>query len=140
MPKNVRGGKSSRKGRNQRDDGGQRDLVLRQDEQEYGQIKNALGDKRFSVFGFDGKDRIAHVPGKFRKRVFFVAGDIVLLQRRNFDSDAKCDLLHKYSSDEVTRLKKLGEIPVKAGMVDIDLLDEEAGDIVEFTNADLDAL
>lgn len=137
MVKNSKGGKHAKRGRNQRMDAAKRDLVLKDADQEYGQIIRSLGDRRFEVYCFDGKTRTAHVPGKFKRRLFFVRDDIVLVQLRDFQ-DEKTDLLHKYNLEEINTLKKLGEIPAKAGINESELLDEDGGqDLVEFT-ADLD--
>lgn len=131
MPKNTKGGRYAKKGRNAKDDRAQRDLVLKLDEQEYGQITKSLGDRRFDVYCFDGKNRTVHVPGKFRKRTFFVRDDIVLVQLRDFQEE-KADFLHKYMPDEIAKLKRIGEIPMRAGITEAELLDEHEGDVVEF--------
>ena len=139
MPKNKgKGGKSKRKGKNKNADasGEKRDLFLKgEEEQEYAQITKILGNCRFEAYCFDGKTRLCHVRGKFRKRVWINRDDVVLLGLRDYQ-DEKADIIHKYSAEEVTQLKKLGEIPAKAAIADADLLDDE-DDLVDFsTNLD----
>lgn len=140
MPKNSKGGKGAKKGKNQHADGGKRDITLKSHDQEYAQVIQAKGECRFEVYCFDGKTRLAHVPGKLKRRVWFVRDDIALVQLREYQPE-KCDLLLKYNQDEIAKLKRMGEIPVKAGINEVDILDVEVGDadIVEFTT-DLDAI
>ena len=70
MPKNKgKGGKSKRKGKNKNDEGDKRELLMKEDGQEYAQVVKMLGNCRFEAFCFDGQTRIGHVRGKFRKKV-----------------------------------------------------------------------
>ena len=48
--------------------------------------------------------RMCHVCGKMRKRVWVMVGDIVLVSLRDFQ-DAKGDIILKYNSDEAKNLK-----------------------------------
>jgi translation initiation factor 1A len=132
MVKNSKGGKHAKKGKNQRDDAAKRELVLKLSDQEYGQITKSLGDRRFEVYCFDGKTRSAHVPGRYKRRLFFVRDDIVLVQLRDYQ-DEKADLIHKYIPEEIAHLKRIGEIPTKAGISEMELLDEGGKhDVVDF--------
>ena len=139
MPKNKgKGGKSKRKGKNKNTDGDgeKRDLFLKDEEQEYAQITKILGNCRFEAYCFDGSTRLCHVRGKFRKRVWINRDDVVLVGKRDYQ-DEKCDIIHKYSAEEVSKLKKMGEIPAKAAIADTDLLDGDDDDLVDFaTNLD----
>jgi translation initiation factor 1A len=114
--------------------------VLKEDEQEYAQILKNLGNCRFEGYCFDGKNRLLHVPGRFRKRVWINRDDVVLVGLRDYQ-DAKADIIHKYNPDEVQKLKKMGEIPAKAAIAESDLLDDE-DDLVDFDagEGDLDDL
>jgi len=87
-----------------------RSLTLREDMQEYAKIVNTLGDRRMSVMFPDGSEKLALIPGRFRKRCWMVVGDIVLISHRDFQ-DNKVDIIHKYTSNEIHKLSKLGEIP-----------------------------
>lgn len=75
---------------------------------EYGYITKKLGDCRFTVFCYDKKERLAHVRGKLRKKVWINVGDICLLGLRDFQDD-KCDIMQKFSNDQVNKIlqKKL---------------------------------
>jgi translation initiation factor 1A len=43
-----------------------------------------LGNGRVEAFCFDGVNRLCHIRGKLRKRVWIGVGDIVLLGLRDF--------------------------------------------------------
>jgi len=133
MGKNKgKGGKSKRKGKNKNDEGEKRDLVAKEEGQEYGQISKVLGNCRVEVFCFDGQTRMGHVRGKFRKKVWINRDDIVLVGLRDYQ-EGKCDVIHKYTPDEARRLKSRGEIPQKIviGMESV-ALEEGEEDIVDF--------
>jgi hypothetical protein len=45
-----------------------------------------------------------------RKKIWMTAGDIVLVALREYEKD-KCDIILKYTQDEIMKLKKAKEIP-----------------------------
>lgn len=51
---------------------------------EYAQVTRMLGNGRLEAFCFDGVNRLCHIRGKLRKRVWIGVGDIVLLGLREF--------------------------------------------------------
>ena len=130
-----KGGKGQKKQRNKEVDTGKRALQLKDADalHEYAQIMKALGDRRFQVSCFDGQNRVAHIPGKFNKRTFFSTDDVVLVQLRDYQPD-KVDIIHKYTSDEIRTLKKMGEIPAKAATSEADLHSDDDTDAVIFDN------
>ena len=135
MPKNKgKGGKSKRKGKNKNDEGDKRELLMKEDGQEYAQVVKMLGNCRFEAFCFDGQTRIGHVRGKFRKKVWINRDDIILVGLRDFQDD-KCDVIHRYTADEARRLKNKGELPAKT-RIGVDPTDgdeaEEDFDVVNF--------
>lgn len=87
-----------------------KELVLREDEQEYAQVVKLLGNRRMECLCFDGQTRIGTVRGKMRKRQWVRVDDIVLTSLREFQ-DAKVDIIEVYNSTQVRQLIKLGEIP-----------------------------
>jgi len=110
MPKNKgKGGKNRRRGKNQNDDE-KREIVLKTDGQEYAQVVRMLGNGRLEAHCFDGKNRLCHIRGKMRKKVWVNQGDIVLIGLRDFQ-DEKADVIMKYSSEEARRLKQQGALP-----------------------------
>ena len=104
---NKKGGKKHKRGKNQ--DTSSKTIRYKEEGQEYAQIKSCNGNCRFTVMCFDGVERKAVLCGAMRKRKFVNANDIVLVSLRDFQ-DEKADVIHKYTSSEVTRLEKLGEI------------------------------
>jgi translation initiation factor 1A len=90
---------------------GKRILETRRTMEEYAKVSKALGDKRVMLVLVDGKQMIAHIPGKFTKKKIWVNVDsVVLVSRREFEND-KMDIIHLYDNDEVKKLVKSGEIP-----------------------------
>ena len=59
-----------------------------------------LGNGRIEADCFDGKRRLAEIRGKMKKKVWIQAGDVILVGLRDFEED-KCDVIHKYNSDEL---------------------------------------
>ncbi|GAA5873781.1 hypothetical protein JCM1840_002072 [Sporobolomyces johnsonii] len=127
MPK---GGKNRRRGKNE-NDGDKRELVFKEDGQEYAQVIKMLGNGRVEAMCFDGEKRLAHIRGKMRKKVWINQGDIVLLSLRDFQDD-KADVIQKYSADEARNLKAYGELPETAKINENLDHDGEVDDNVEF--------
>ena len=108
-----KGGNKHKKAKKVVDDCQERELVFKNEPefQEYAQVVKALGNKRFDVHFFDGKNRLAHARGNLKKKKVFVkVGDVILVSLREFE-DAKCDILYVYNPKEIKRLKNVGEIP-----------------------------
>jgi translation initiation factor 1A len=85
-----------------------RELLLKEEYQEYGLVENLLGDCRLSVLCSDSTTKICHIRGKFKRRVWINVGDTVLVSLRDFESD-KGDIIHKYNPEEAIMLKTKGE-------------------------------
>ena len=131
MPKaKGKGGKNRRRGRN--DDEAKRELVFKDESQEYAQVVRMLGNGRLEALCFDGEKRLAHIRGKMRKKVWINNGDIILLSLREFE-DGKADVIQKYTPDEARSLKQHGELP-EATKISEDQFGEE-GDEIEFQEA-----
>lgn len=64
----IQGGKNRRRGKNENDDD-KRELVFREDGQQYAQVIKMLGNGRLEAQCFDGEKRLAHIRGKMRKKV-----------------------------------------------------------------------
>lgn len=108
MPK-AKGSKKPKQQR-QADAAIKAELILREPGQEYAQAGRMLGNGRLEAICFDGRTRLAHIRGKLLKRVWINSGDIILIALRDFQ-DGKVDVIHKYSTDQIRRLKQMGEIP-----------------------------
>jgi translation initiation factor 1A len=109
MPKNMgKGGNKRKKGKKILDF--ERELLFKTPMQEYGQILRLLGDSRLEIQCIDGIKRIGHIRGKIKKKIWMTTGDVVLVALREFEKE-KCDVLIKYTEDEVRKLKALKEVP-----------------------------
>ena len=106
MP-NLGGKNQKKKKKTQAED---RECRFKDESEEYAQIIKILGDGRFQCKCADGIERIAHVRGKMRKRIWLANGDIILVSLREFENE-KCDVVEKYKEKEVAKLKNAGEIP-----------------------------
>jgi len=127
MPKNKgKGGKNRRRGKNTNDDE-KREITLKMEGQEYGQVIRMLGNGRLEAHCFDGKNRLCHIRGKMRKKVWVNQGDIVLLGLRDFQDD-KADVLMKYTADEARTLKTKGHLPDYAKINETDKIGDQEED------------
>lgn len=111
MGKNTKGGKSFKK--QKKGISRERELLFREDEQEYARIIKQLGDGRFECQLFNTNEEtnvIGKICGSMRKRVWLNIGDIVLVSKRNFDP-SNCDIIYKYTPDEALSLRSFEEIP-----------------------------
>ena len=108
MP-NKKGGKKHKRNKKQ-DDTFEKNLRLKEEGQEYAQIIKCLGNCRFNVLCFDGKERMATMCGTMRKRRFINQDDIVLVSLRDWQ-DAKCDIIDNYDENLVRKMKDKGLVP-----------------------------
>jgi translation initiation factor 1A len=140
MPKaKGKGGKNVKKGKKRDTDGERRDLLFKEDGQEYAQVLRMLGDGRIALACYDDVARIGLIRGTMRRRVWINTGDIVLIGLREFQQD-KADVIHKYTSDEARNLQAYGELPANARInqtaIDMALDDGEQGEL-EFEFEDI---
>lgn len=138
MPKNKgKGGKNRRRGKNE-NEADKRELIFKEDGQEYAQVSKMLGNGRLNAICFDGVIRLCHIRGKLRKKVWINQGDIVLIGLRDYQ-DAKADVILKYNSDEARNLKTYGELPESAKINEtVTFGEDQAEDEVVFDDADDD--
>jgi translation initiation factor 1A len=134
MPKSK--GSKKPKHTRQSDANTKAELILREDGQEYAQAGRMLGNGRLEAVCFDGKTRLGHIRGKLLKRVWISTGDIILVTLRDFQ-DGKVDVVHKYNSDQVRRLKQMGELPSGVKVSEISLDDHSDSDSVEFVFSEI---
>jgi len=90
-----------------------RELVFKEDGQEYAQVLKMLGNGRLQAYCFDGRNRLCHIRGKLRKKVWINTGDIILIGLRDYQDD-KSDVILKYNTEEARNLKAYGELPDNA--------------------------
>ena len=108
MP-NTKGGKKHKRNKKQ-NDFVEKTLRLKEEGQEYAQITKCLGNCRFTVMCFDGKERMATMCGGMRKRRFVNQNDIVLVSLREWQ-DEKCDIIDNYDDNLTKKLKSKGLVP-----------------------------
>ena len=116
MP-NIKGGKKHKRNKKQ-NNLGEKTLRLKDEGQEYAQIKKCNGNCRFDVLCFDGKERKAIMCGKMRKKKFVHANDIVLVSIREWQ-DSICDIIDNYDVNLARKLKDKGLVP-KSINLDVD--------------------
>uniref|UniRef100_A0A7S0YR93 Eukaryotic translation initiation factor 4C n=1 Tax=Polytomella parva TaxID=51329 RepID=A0A7S0YR93_9CHLO len=136
MPKNKgKGGKNRKRGKNENEEE-KRELIYKEDGQEYAQVIRMLGNGRLEAQCIDGKKRLCHIRGKMRKKVWVATGDIVLLGLRDYQDD-KADVILKYTADEARVLKQYKELPDHVRINDTDVaIDGEDNENQEFFDFD----
>lgn len=88
-----------------------REFTFKEEEQEYAQVEEMLGDSRIRTRGSDGVVRDCTIRGSMKKRVWIAKGDWVLIAMREFStSSSRADVILKYSADEVKHLYQCGEL------------------------------
>jgi translation initiation factor 1A len=114
MGTGSKGGKTRKRGKNSTEGTSfKRELITKEEGQEYGVVTKMLGNGRLEAYCYDGKTRMCHIRGKMRKKVWVNQGDTVLIGLRDYQDD-KADVIHKYNPDEARQLKKMGELPDSA--------------------------
>eukprot|EP00331_Platyophrya_macrostoma_P028897 CAMPEP_0176461802 /NCGR_PEP_ID=MMETSP0127-20121128/34874_1 /TAXON_ID=938130 /ORGANISM="Platyophrya macrostoma, Strain WH" /LENGTH=227 /DNA_ID=CAMNT_0017853569 /DNA_START=60 /DNA_END=743 /DNA_ORIENTATION=- len=135
MGKNTGRGGNKRKRAKNKPTTTKRELIFKEDEQEYAQVTKMLGDGRFECYCFDDVKRLANIRGQLKKRVWFTVGDIVLVSLREYQ-DNKCDAFHKFTPDEVKKLKDLGEIPMSVKYEEGEVTENKNDDVIFDYNND----
>ncbi|MCD6509812.1 MAG: translation initiation factor IF-1A [Thermoprotei archaeon] len=97
----------------------ERELRLPGEGEVLGVIVQMLGHERMKVLCADGYTRICRVPGRYKKRLWFREGDVVLVAPWDFQPKTKGDLIWRYTKSEVRKLKEMGHL---------DKLEEEYGE------------
>tara|TARA_B110000046_G_C12925919_1_gene369262 strand:- start:262 stop:651 length:390 start_codon:yes stop_codon:yes gene_type:complete len=108
-----------------------RELEYKDDGQEYAQVTRMLGNGRTTVQCFDGVKRLAHIRGAMRNKIWIRLSDIILVSLRDFQ-DSKCDVIMKYTDEEVRNLKSYGELPETTSLVLEQTCDETDGGPFDF--------
>ncbi|KAJ1732290.1 Translation initiation factor 1A, partial [Coemansia biformis] len=129
------GGKNYRRGKNDTSKMDKRELIFKDEGQEYAQVTKVLGNGRMEVQCVDDVKRLAHIRGSMRKKVWINLGDYVLISLREYQ-DGKCDIILKYTDEEVANLRQAGQLPERVAPVDVQ---QEEDDLVDF-EVDIDAI
>jgi translation initiation factor 1A len=109
MPPNKKGGKNYKKGKHTSEE----PVVFeKHKDQMYGRIVKLLGGCNALVYCNDGRERLCHIRGSMRKKVWLGTGDIVLISIRDFDSslptsnNQKGDICVKYDPKVIYKLRE----------------------------------
>jgi len=89
-----------------------KELEFKDDGQEYAQVTKIEGHGRCRVKCSDGVSRLAVIRGSMRKKAWIRLHDYVLVGLRDFQDD-KCDIIGKYSDEDVRNLRAYGELPAE---------------------------
>ena len=116
-----KGNKNRRKGTKGQE---KRELEYKDDGQEYAQVTKMLGNSRVDVLCMDGVKRLGIIRGSMRNKVWIRFSDFVLVGLRDFQDD-KCDILLKYTTEEVRNVKSYGELPEGTSLTLIEEEEEE---------------
>ena len=136
MPKNAGiGGKKRKQGKKKIYE--ERELQFAGEMQNYGQVLRLLGDSRLEIQCTDGVKRMGHIRGTMRKKIWIAMGDVVLVARREYEDD-KCDIILKYTEEEVRKLKQLEEIPESIKLPENENKPNDDPDIVFMSDSDED--
>ena len=91
---------------------GHTELILKEQGQEYAKVISLVGEGRLMAQCMDGIDRLCHIRGALKKKVWIVKDDLILISLRDFQ-DEKADVLVKYTEQEVRTLRSMGEITMQ---------------------------
>ena len=105
-----------------------KELIFKDDCQEYGQILKMLGHGRCDILCIDGIQRLGVIRGNMRKKKWVKINDYVLVSLREFQ-DNKCDIIGKYTEEDVRNLKAYGEIPTEIETEEVQPLPFDFNDI-----------
>ena len=132
MPRARGKGGKNRKKTKATQDKDRRELVFKEDGQEYAQVIRLLGNGRVECQCMDGKKRTCLIRGSMRNRVWIRSSDIVLLGLREFGDDGKADVILKYYVEEARELQEVGELPEHIRIDEIvdDLFEEEEEEVL----------
>jgi translation initiation factor 1A len=83
--------------------------VIKEDGQEYAKVISLVGEGRLMAQCMDGVERLCHIRGALKKKVWILKDDMILISLRDFQ-DEKADVLVKYTEQEVRTLRSMGEI------------------------------
>ena len=74
----------------------------------FGIIEQRLGGSRMRVKCLDGKTRICRIPGRLTRKLWVRENDIVIVEPWEYGSDAKGDIIYKYTPTQVGFIKRKG--------------------------------
>ena len=131
MGKNKIGGKGHKKKKNSSDDSVSSQLILIEEDQNYGKITQNLGSCRFQLIDPSNKEYLGIVRGNMRKKIWIKVDDIVIFSYRSFQ-DEKVDIIHKYKDNEIPKLIQMEQLTSKfATTTNFDTKQEEVKETID---------
>ncbi len=88
-----------------------KELVLPAEGEILGRVIKLLGSDHILVKCVDGKNRIARIRGKLKRKIWVRDNDVVLLAPWEFKSDERADIVWRYTLAQVDWLKANGYLP-----------------------------
>lgn len=91
-----------------------RTILEPEEDQDYGVVRDMLGNGRLRALCSDGTVRTGRIRGSMRKyagKVIIERGDLIIISKRDFEDD-KVDVIHKYTHDESSKLARNGMLPM----------------------------
>jgi len=79
----------------------------REEEEMFAIVDMKVGGPHLKVICEDGKERLARIPGRFRRRMWIRVGDIIICKLWQYEKN-KCDVVYKYTPVEVEKLREKG--------------------------------
>ncbi len=80
-------------------------LVLPREGEMIGTVVKIAGATKFFVECTDGKQRLCAIPGRFRRRFWVKENDVVIVKPWVVQSDERGDIIWRYSTLDVTKLR-----------------------------------
>ena len=121
MPRNKIGGKHHKHMKNKDTDQNLRLFKDALNNTDYACVLDVLGGGNMKVVCYsDRKERLARIRGAMYKKVWIVKNDVVLVSLRDFQ-DSKCDIVLKYSKEEVESLLEYKQINNTFLNIDVDI-------------------
>lgn len=111
---NIRNKKQSRGKKKEKDI-----LLYPEEGQEYGYVKDMLGNGRVKIMCEDGIIRIGRIRGSMRQyknKIIIKTMDLILISKRDYEDD-KVDIIHKYSTEDAYLLYSSDELPEKISKI-----------------------
>lgn len=103
---------------------GYKELTLKEEGQEYATVLRMVGEGRLIARCADGVERLCHIRGALKKKIWIIKDDTILISLRDFQ-DGKADVIVKYSEQEARELRSMGEIKVVEKREEIANIPEE---------------
>jgi len=79
---------------------------LPRENQVLGIVDQRLGASRMRVKCLDGKTRICRIPGRLKRKLWVREGDLLLIEKWEFEGDTKGDVIFKYRASQIDWLKR----------------------------------